>query len=276
MTTDLDLVLSPPGGAIDIGSDNIPTGILRERAVELVVSVMGKKSQAEMTSFISEGLSQCVRKGLTAVQTNDVAALHSYRKLLQENSLPLRVFLTPNYEELNAVDLKSSSSEICSGGVGSAEWDCRPSRPSCMPSSSARITATKKASHNDDITHLPYSESTVIDLSTSRSRLVVERVKIYADGSLGAETAALRTTDILASSSQIDIGSDENRHVTDYISLPLLDLAQAGKNKDKGYTGILTHSKDDLKNMVSHARDLNFRVEVHAIGDAAAEQVRCN
>ena len=86
----VDPIESSPGGIIDRDIDGRPTGILRERAVELVLSVMGKKSHLEMKSFVSDGLSSCVQKGLTAVQTNDANALSVYRDLLAENSLPDR------------------------------------------------------------------------------------------------------------------------------------------------------------------------------------------
>jgi predicted amidohydrolase YtcJ len=72
---------------------------------------------------------------------------------------------------------------------------------------------------------------------TADTRLVMDRVKIFSDGSLGAETAALNKADNLS------------------------------------YTGILIHTKEKLKSMISEITDLGFRVEIHAIGDAAADQV---
>lgn len=42
---------------------------------------------------------------------------------------------------------------------------------------------------------------------------------------------------------------------------------------DASHTGILVHQEKDLEGMIINARNLGFRVEIHAIGDAAAEQV---
>ena len=64
-----------------------------------------------------------------------------------------------------------------------------------------------------------------------------QRLKIFADGALGAGTAAL-----------IKPGGD-------------------------GFTGILYYAKDDLKEKITKAWKKGFQLEVHVIGDAAAEQV---
>jgi predicted amidohydrolase YtcJ len=72
---------------------------------------------------------------------------------------------------------------------------------------------------------------------SAETRLIMDRVKIFSDGSLGAETAALNKAD------------------------------------SSSYTGILIHTKEKLKSMISEITDLGFRVEIHAIGDAAADQV---
>ena len=60
--------------------------------------------------------------------------------------------------------------------------------------------------------------------------------QIFGDGSLGAETAALRS-------------------------------------KGGGMTGVLIHEETDLHKMISDSKSKGFRVEIHAIGDAAAETV---
>jgi hypothetical protein len=87
-------------------------------------------------------------------------------------------------------------------------------------------------------------------LATQASRLVVDRVKIFSDGSLGAETAALRLTPMPTSAT----GSDDD---------------------DKAwYKGVLIHSTEDLCRMINQSKTRGFRLEIHAIGDAAAEQVR--
>jgi predicted amidohydrolase YtcJ len=62
--------------------------------------------------------------------------------------------------------------------------------------------------------------------------------QIFSDGSLGANTAAIRTSD------------DSNDH-----------------------SGILIHSSNDLCESICDSVQHNMRLEIHAIGDAAALQV---
>ena len=72
---------------------------------------------------------------------------------------------------------------------------------------------------------------------------MIDRVKIFGDGSLGAETAAMRV---------------------------------AGDEAGKGYKGVLMHQTEAMRDMISEAKRGGYRLEIHAIGDAAAEQVRKN
>ena len=82
-----------------------------------------------------------------------------------------------------------------------------------------------------------------IDARAPSSRLLVDRVKIFSDGSLGAETAALR--------------------------LPQDSAAPS----EQTHKGVLMHKREAMRSMIAEARSNGYRLEVHAIGDAAAEQV---
>jgi hypothetical protein len=73
---------------------------------------------------------------------------------------------------------------------------------------------------------------------THEGMLSFDRVKLFADGSLGAHTAAMRET-----------------------------------YADKDTTGISIHTQEEMNRLVSEAQDSGCRVEIHAIGDAAAEMV---
>lgn len=73
---------------------------------------------------------------------------------------------------------------------------------------------------------------------TALGLLSCDRVKIFSDGSLGAETAALRRP---------YVGSSN--------------------------TGMLVWSAAELEAMVSAAKAQGYRLEIHAIGDRAAEAV---
>eukprot|EP01038_Epipyxis_sp_PR26KG_P013210 gene13210-17703_t len=202
------------GGVIDMfpNISDGPSGILRERAVELVTAVMNVKSFDQKRQFISDGLNLCVKSGLTSVQTNDEMSLNVYQMLQKENKLPLRVFLTPCYLDMY------------------------------------------QPPENGGVLHLvPITLKSAIDdshvLDEMSSRLIIDRIKIYTDGSLGAETAALLSND--------DISNVE----------------KSNNNVNISYTGLLLHKTEELEAMVRHVRDHDYRIEVHAIGDAAAEQI---
>lgn len=174
------------GGAIDVNPSGAPTGIIRERAVEPVLAAFAANKTFEQSlKFVQEGLTLCLQNGLTAVETNDEGCYPCYQKMVDENSLSIRVFLTPNYVELK------------------------------------ELTKTIRGP---------------VPLSSTKQKLAIERIKIFSDGSLGAETAALK--------------EDDTKH-----------------------KGILIHTKENLTNMITDSSRQGFRVEIHAIGDAAAEQV---
>lgn len=189
------------GGVIEVDSNNKPTGILKERAVELITSISSIKTDSELENFILEGLDICKNFGLTTVQTNDESSFHIYKKLENENRLPIRVFLTPNYTDL----FKSLSD----GGL---------------------------------IDIKPYSAQVLNEDNIRDIKLTYDRIKIFSDGSLGAETAAIRKV------------SNE-------------------RSKDDDFSGVLIFPKETLVEMMTKSKELGFRLEVHAIGDAAAEKV---
>lgn len=193
------------GGVIDIDHNNNkvikePTGILKERAVELITAISSIKTDKEMEKFIVEGLEICQNFGLTAVQTNDEGSLHIYTKLESEKRLPIRVFLTPNYTDLFKT--------VEDGGL----LNIKPLTSSILD--------------GDNIEDI---------------KLTYDRIKIFSDGSLGAETAAIRKIN--------SEGTKDN------------------------YSGVLIYAKNELVNMMTKSKELGFRLEVHAIGDEAAQNV---
>lgn len=272
LTEEVTLNESPPGGVIDKDEQGVPTGILRERAVELIVAIMGKKSHLDISRFITEGLRLCSSMGLTSVQSNDASSLAVYKVLREECSLPLRVFLTPNYEEIatevscNSVDRQNIAYEN--------QAEVRPYRPQCMP----RSTATSQALALDSNLSVAPVDQNKMDFSTPESRLIVERLKIYADGSLGAETAAMKIPEVpkadLLVVENVDVAAADA--ASDSVSASAASRPDAAEDATTSprHTGILSHSSGELVRMISHARSNGLRVEVHAIGDAAAEQVQ--
>lgn len=109
----------------------------------------------------------------------------------------------------------------------------------------------------------------------------MDRLKIFTDGSLGAETAAINQVDTNAFDNIDNNGNNENSDSIDIQEEPILSIAvddeerKAEQNKgssSNSYRGILLHSNSDLTNMVSTAKSHQFRLEIHCIGDRAAEQ----
>jgi predicted amidohydrolase YtcJ len=85
------------GGEADVDAEGRLTGVLREDARQLIKRKPASK--AFQKQCVLDGLNQCVRSGLTSVQTNDwggeVSVLDLYRELESEGTLPVRVHLTP-------------------------------------------------------------------------------------------------------------------------------------------------------------------------------------
>jgi len=173
---------SPEGGAIDKNEDGEPTGILRECALDRINSLIIDDRET-MKRYLEMGLNYCVSVGLTAVHSNDQApAWQLYRELQQEGKMPIRVYLTTYYHDLDKPDIPAPMAQ--------------------------------------------------------EGMLQCHRVKIIVDGSLGAETAALRKP---------------------YVG--------------KTSKGLLAYPRPVITSMVKNAHALGYRLEVHAIGDEAAEAV---
>jgi len=198
----------PEGGSIEIDvATGEPTGLLKERAVELITAIMSAgRTEEQKKHFIVKGLKSCLRFGLTGVQTNDEGCFLAYTDLQRDDLLPIRVFLTPTFD-----DFDKAAGEDEEGG---AIAPIRLIHSACFAS--------------------PLAPPSFGD---NESKLVVERLKIFGDGSLGADTAALRA-----------------------------DPASGSPER-----GILIHSQDKLTSMIQKAKAAGWRLEVHAIGDRAAE-----
>ena len=223
----------PEGGAVDLDSQGLPTGILRETAVELATAAIPLKSARALRKNIQEGLRRCVAVGLTTVQTNDERCVAVYKTLQNEDALPIRCFLTPVLAELGTQStvvpgIEHKPDERYVSNDKEPQVELTPHRPVALQSDAPGC------------------------LWKADSKLVIERLKIFSDGALGSETAALR---ILSDVREVGI-----------------EVPTASAPTDQ-HKGILIHSKDALMHQIKSARAKGFRLEVHAIGDAAAELV---
>jgi hypothetical protein len=84
----------PPGGRIVRASDGAPTGVLVDAAQALVFARLPAPTPAQIEEELLGGLRALVRLGLTEVHDAGVgpAALDVYRRLAEEDRLPLRVY----------------------------------------------------------------------------------------------------------------------------------------------------------------------------------------
>ena len=84
--------VDPPGGTIDRDEAGEATGILRERAMELVWSAVPRETDAQLDSAMAKALVDLARVGLTGVHAMDSArGLSSLQRLRARGPLPVRV-----------------------------------------------------------------------------------------------------------------------------------------------------------------------------------------
>ncbi|MFL6255796.1 MAG: amidohydrolase [Pyrinomonadaceae bacterium] len=84
----------PQGGEILHDSAGEPTGILKETAGGLVLSVVPAATREEQLEALARALAEARRDGLTSIQTNDVPSFEAtplYRELLGQGKLTVRV-----------------------------------------------------------------------------------------------------------------------------------------------------------------------------------------
>ncbi len=84
---------APAGGAIDLGDDGEPSGVLRDAAMRLVTDVMPRPSRDERVAAVEAAIAQAHRLGVTTVHAMDAGRgeLEALRSLHDERRLPLRV-----------------------------------------------------------------------------------------------------------------------------------------------------------------------------------------
>lgn len=173
-----------PGGKIDRDEGGEPTGVLRERAQELVRDIIPPPSVETLKRAILRAAEAYLHQGFCAVHDTGgrrVEELQAYRELAEEGRLPLRVVMM----------VRDPWLEHCIGagiatGFGN-EW------------------------------------------------IKVGPVKLFADGGIGPQTAA--------------------------VSRPY--------RSDRANTGILHYQEGELTDLALRAARAGFAVAIHAIGDEA-------
>lgn len=93
----------PDGGQIDRKEDSQePSGIVRETACEALYKLLDDTTNEETRQrYLLRAFEKCLENGITAVQTNDRYYWKTYQALSRQRKIPIRVFLTIDYKELD-------------------------------------------------------------------------------------------------------------------------------------------------------------------------------
>jgi hypothetical protein len=146
----LDLLQRPNAKDFILFDENdpsAPTGVLQESATFLVKRFLYERTSDDtIHRYFMRGLWECLRRGVTAVQSND---FYSAWSVYQSIHVPIRVYLTVPFDEIVGMH-----------------------------------TVEEGYKRHDEVgTPLPDDECGLVSC---------HRIKLFADGSLGAKTAALR------------------------------------------------------------------------------------
>ncbi|HEX7315223.1 MAG TPA: amidohydrolase [Pyrinomonadaceae bacterium] len=107
---------APQGGEILHDAAGEPTGILKETAGGLVMSVVPQPTRAEQMEALTRALAEARRYGITSVQANDVPSSEAtplYRELLKDGKLTVRVAEWQQFER-TVEELKRERAEFAS------------------------------------------------------------------------------------------------------------------------------------------------------------------
>lgn len=105
---------APQGGEILHDAAGEPTGILKETAGGLVMSVVPAPTRAEMSEALGRALAEARRYGITSVSANDVPSFDAtplYRELLKQDKLTVRVAEWQQFER-TVEELKRERAEF--------------------------------------------------------------------------------------------------------------------------------------------------------------------
>jgi len=100
-----------PGGVVDVDAEGSPTGVLRERATDLITPFTEEKDPLVRRKYFEAGVARCIASGLTSLQSNDGGGAERgnrggswehYVSMEAAGTLPLRIHLTVDYSDLAA------------------------------------------------------------------------------------------------------------------------------------------------------------------------------
>ncbi|CAM9490836.1 unnamed protein product [Phaeothamnion confervicola] len=320
------------GGAADAdAATGRLTGILRERCIDTVAAAMGEAAPAVRLAQLAAALRRCTAAGLTAVQTNDNgSAWPLYLRLQAEGRLSLRVFLTPDYGEVAAAEMAKEAQQLQGASAETAAANTEMAAPevsavgvskakteaAALPRqqvAAAAMAAGKMNSGGAGVEGDAYGDAgaqrwdggnsgddSTCQVPAAGSRiglLSCHRVKLFADGSLGACTAALEEpyvddndrSDESGGSSATGTGKwdgsgedgggvqrgNDGGEAHGHGPVGCEEVGGGGSTRrgTRMNRGMLIHPPGELAAQIRRAKAWGYRVEVHAIGDRAVAEV---
>jgi predicted amidohydrolase YtcJ len=183
---------NPDGGIID-KENGIPTGLLRENALNLVSNSMPNIPAKQIKTLLKSAFVDALKVGITTIQTEDLThcgslnnLITAYRELENEQALPLRFIL-----QLNLPNEKSISEAVCLGlksNLGSTMLKIGPVKLFEDGSLGGRTAAMKETYCDVDTTGVLIYNQTALDNITMLAHNSDFQITIHAIGDNAAET----------------------------------------------------------------------------------------
>ena len=209
----------PDGGRVERGADGAPTGIVFETANRLLDAVVPAPTPEECVEAVRRGQEEAWRAGIVGFEDlEDGAALAAFRRLHERDELGMRIAIGIPYLSPPDVDaaVRESEKQFASYTRNPAAGDA--------------LRAAAAAPRHDFATALASGMRT----GDGDEWLRIGHLKIFTDGALGSQTAAM---------------DDPYEGIDD--------------------RGILRVDPDVLKRDVARAASAGIAVAIHAIGDHA-------
>lgn len=200
---------NPDGGIID-KENGIPTGILRENALNLISNSLPTMSAEQIKSLLKPAFIDALKVGITSIQTEDLThcgslenLLSAYRELENEQALPLRFILQlnlPNEESMSeaiSLDLKSN--------LGSNMLKIGPVKLFEDGSLGGRTAAMKEKYCDVDTTGVLIYNQASLDNITKLAHNAGFQITIHAIGDNAAEIILNSYEKIIAASENKDL-----------------------------------------------------------------------
>lgn len=207
----------PAGGRVGRGADGAPSGILFENAIRLADAVIPPPSPDDCLAALRRGQEEAWKRGVVAIEDfEDASAYHAWRRLHAAGELGIRVSMGIPYRALAAADREVDRRMFASMSRNPVIEDLDRASASAPPHDLAIALAAGTRTGDGD------------------AWLRIGHLKIFTDGALGSQTAALE---------EPYLGSDDR--------------------------GILTIERDEIVDAVARAARAGIAVAIHAIGDRA-------